>query len=91
MRKRFPKVSARLSAGLSVLRRFETCRRSSCELATFARNQENQLNVADTRLDDATIQQGAGFPDHPHRGQTTVSYVIEGSMQHEDFLGNHGK
>ncbi|MBI1329200.1 MAG: pirin family protein [Alphaproteobacteria bacterium] len=29
----------------------------------------------------------AGFPEHPHRGFETVSYMIHGSMQHRD---NHG-
>ena len=34
--------------------------------------------------------EGAGFPDHPHRGFETVTYVLEGEMFHEDFLGNSG-
>ena len=29
----------------------------------------------------------AGFPDHPHRGFETVTYVLEGSIYHEDFTG----
>jgi hypothetical protein len=33
---------------------------------------------------------GAGFPDHPHRGFETVTYVLEGEMYHKDFLGNSG-
>ena len=33
---------------------------------------------------------GAGFPDHPHRGFETVTYVLEGESFHEDFLGNSG-
>ncbi|GKT85552.1 pirin [Colletotrichum tofieldiae] len=33
---------------------------------------------------------GAGFPDHPHRGQETVSYILKGSVEHEDFTGNKG-
>ncbi|MFO8142770.1 MAG: pirin family protein [Marinobacter sp.] len=32
----------------------------------------------------------AGFPDHPHRGFETVTYMIEGHMLHEDHLGNRG-
>ncbi|WP_207061487.1 pirin family protein [Motiliproteus sp. SC1-56] len=32
----------------------------------------------------------AGFPDHPHRGFETVSYQLEGEMEHRDHLGNHG-
>ncbi|WWC85769.1 uncharacterized protein L201_000635 [Kwoniella dendrophila CBS 6074] len=41
-------------------------------------------------LDHFTATPGAGFPDHPHRGQTTVTYMIDGMFQHEDFLGNKG-
>jgi len=33
---------------------------------------------------------GAGFPDHPHRGFETVSYLLEGKFTHEDFAGNKG-
>ncbi|KAK1958552.1 hypothetical protein LY78DRAFT_663421 [Colletotrichum sublineola] len=33
---------------------------------------------------------GGGFPDHPHRGQETVSYILKGSIEHEDFAGNKG-
>lgn len=29
-------------------------------------------------LDHATIKPGSGFPDHPHRGQSTVTYVLNG-------------
>lgn len=32
----------------------------------------------------------AGFPWHPHRGIETVTYVIDGKVEHEDSLGNHG-
>ncbi|CAG8590759.1 42_t:CDS:2 [Funneliformis caledonium] len=32
----------------------------------------------------------AGFPDHPHRGFETVSYLLEGAIAHEDFVGNVG-
>ena len=33
---------------------------------------------------------GGGFPDHPHRGFETVSYLLEGEFTHEDFSGNRG-
>lgn len=33
----------------------------------------------------------AGFPDHPHRGFETVTYMIEGSMLHKDSNGNEGR
>ena len=32
----------------------------------------------------------AGFPDHPHRGFETVTYMIAGSMEHKDHKGNRG-
>jgi redox-sensitive bicupin YhaK (pirin superfamily) len=31
-----------------------------------------------------------GFPEHPHRGFETVTYMLEGSMKHRDHLGNEG-
>ena len=33
---------------------------------------------------------GAGFPDHPHRGQETITYLLSGAVDHEDFAGNKG-
>lgn len=30
----------------------------------------------------------AGFPEHPHRGIETVSFIAKGSMTHEDHLGS---
>ena len=32
----------------------------------------------------------AGFPDHPHRGFETVTYMLEGRMRHADNKGNSG-
>lgn len=32
----------------------------------------------------------AGFPDHPHRGFETVTYMLEGAVMHEDFEGHKG-
>ncbi len=32
-----------------------------------------------------------GAPDHPHRGFETVTYVLEGAMEHGDSQGNHGR
>jgi redox-sensitive bicupin YhaK (pirin superfamily) len=32
----------------------------------------------------------AGFPWHPHRGIETVTYVLAGTVEHSDSMGNHG-
>ncbi len=32
----------------------------------------------------------AGFPWHPHRGMETITYMIHGSAEHSDSLGNKG-
>ena len=32
-----------------------------------------------------------GFPWHPHRGIETVTYMLSGSVKHEDSLGNKGE
>ncbi|KAL9297558.1 hypothetical protein ACSQ67_023454 [Phaseolus vulgaris] len=32
----------------------------------------------------------AGFPDHPHRGFETVTYMLEGGITHQDFAGHKG-
>jgi len=39
--------------------------------------------------DDASDYIG-GFPDHPHRGFETVTYMIAGRMRHRDSAGNQG-
>ncbi|ROV96985.1 hypothetical protein VSDG_04146 [Cytospora chrysosperma] len=41
-------------------------------------------------LDHFNVQPGAGFPDHPHRGQETITYMLSGAFDHEDFAGNKG-
>ena len=33
----------------------------------------------------------AGFPDHPHRGFETVTYMLDGHLLHQDHLGNRGE
>ena len=31
-----------------------------------------------------------GFPDHPHRGFETVTYMIAGRLRHRDSAGHEG-
>lgn len=33
----------------------------------------------------------AGFPDHPHRGFETVTYMLAGAMVHRDHVGHRGE
>jgi quercetin 2,3-dioxygenase len=33
----------------------------------------------------------AGFPDHPHRGFETVTYMVQGRMRHRDSAGHEGR
>ncbi|GAB2284741.1 hypothetical protein Dimus_019195 [Dionaea muscipula] len=41
-------------------------------------------------LDEFSVSAPAGFPDHPHRGFETVTYMLQGAVTHEDFAGHKG-
>ncbi|KAL6636525.1 hypothetical protein ACP70R_024097 [Stipagrostis hirtigluma subsp. patula] len=41
-------------------------------------------------LDEFSVSKPAGFPDHPHRGFETVTYMLEGAFTHQDFAGHKG-
>lgn len=47
------------------------------------------LMLDDFRNDDPE-RYLAGFPWHPHRGIETITYMLEGSAEHGDSLGNRG-
>ncbi len=42
-------------------------------------------------LADTTIEGHAGFPMHAHRDMEIVSYICEGTLSHQDTLGNRGR
>ncbi|WOL11366.1 hypothetical protein Cni_G20128 [Canna indica] len=41
-------------------------------------------------LDYFSASAPSGFPDHPHRGFETVTYMLEGACTHQDFAGHKG-
>ncbi len=46
--------------------------------------------MLDNFASDDPDDYGAGFPDHPHRGFETVTYMIAGRMRHRDSAGHEG-
>ncbi len=55
-----------------------------------------ELNMLDPFLlldefkNDDPAHYAAGFPDHPHRGFETLTYMLAGDFEHRDSRGNHG-
>ncbi|MEZ5497528.1 MAG: pirin family protein [Gammaproteobacteria bacterium] len=55
-----------------------------------------QLNYLDPFLlldefgSDKPLDYIGGFPDHPHRGFETVTYMLAGKMKHKDSAGHSG-
>ncbi|HPB65381.1 MAG TPA: pirin family protein [Spirochaetales bacterium] len=47
------------------------------------------LLLDDFRSDDPR-DYSRGFPWHPHRGIETITYVLKGTVEHEDSIGNKG-
>ena len=46
--------------------------------------------MLDNFASDDPNDYGKGFPDHPHRGFETVTYMIAGRMRHKDSAGHEG-
>jgi redox-sensitive bicupin YhaK (pirin superfamily) len=50
----------------------------------------NPFLMLDEFGSDAASDYIGGFPDHPHRGFQTVTYMLDGKMRHHDNKGNAG-
>ncbi len=76
-----PAFRATEGAGVSIRRAFPTPRREEV----------NPFLLLD-HMGPITYSPGqsTGFPDHPHRGFETVTYLLRGQMAHRDSFGNRG-
>jgi redox-sensitive bicupin YhaK (pirin superfamily) len=59
-------------------------------LGTPALRQLDPFLMLDHFGSDDPEQYIAGFPDHPHRGFVTFTYMLDGHMEHRDSMGNRG-
>lgn len=41
-------------------------------------------------LDEFFVKKPAGFPDHPHKGFATLTFMLDGAFKHKDSVGNEG-
>lgn len=59
-------------------------------LGTPARRHLDPFLMLDHFSSDDPDDYSAGFPDHPHRGFITLTYMLDGHMLHRDSMGNEG-
>jgi redox-sensitive bicupin YhaK (pirin superfamily) len=61
----------------------------------FPNNQISELDpfLLLDHMGPMTLKPGEakGFPDHPHRGFETVTYILAGEFHHHDSFGHHGE
>jgi quercetin 2,3-dioxygenase len=60
-------------------------------IGTPALEQIDPFLLLDEFKSDRADDYLAGFPDHPHRGFETVTYMLAGAMEHRDHAGNRGE
>ena len=60
-------------------------------LGTRALSELDPFLLLDEIHSDRVEDYGKGFPTHPHRGFETVTYMINGTMEHRDSLGQGGQ
>jgi len=53
-------------------------------------NQLDPFLLLDEFKNDNPDDYAAGFPDHPHRGFETITYMMAGAFTHRDSKGNEG-
>ena len=87
-------MAGKLREVVRVIRAMETSEGAGVKLKRSLGSQQLDYFDPFLLLDEFKSDDGsdyiAGFPDHPHRGFETVTYMLAGAMEHKDHKGNRG-